>query len=123
VDADLIRESFARGRAANLIDLVTAWKFDLFPLRNDEYSRTEFGRRPFREIPPDGAEKVECAVASGRIRFCGSWNGIAQAEKAQSGSGTICSACAVRFALGWMFFTCAVGPVTVVAALSMRLAI
>jgi hypothetical protein len=65
VDADLIRESFARGRAANLIHLVTAWKFDLFPLRKDEYSRTEFGRRSFREIQPDGAEKVECAVASG----------------------------------------------------------
>ncbi len=65
VDADLIRESFARGRAANLIHLVTAWKFDLFPLRKDEYSRTEFGRRSFREIRPAGAEKVECAVASG----------------------------------------------------------
>jgi hypothetical protein len=63
-DADLIRESFSRGRAANLIHLVTAWKFDLFPLRKDEYSRTEFGRRLFRELQPDGVEKVECAVAS-----------------------------------------------------------
>jgi hypothetical protein len=65
VDAELIRESFARGRAAKLIHLVTAWKFDLFPLRKDEYSRTEFRRRSFREIQPDGAAKVECAVASG----------------------------------------------------------
>jgi hypothetical protein len=65
VDADLIRESFTRGRAANLIHLVTAWKFDLFPLRKDEYSRTEFGRRSFREIQLGGPEKVECAVASG----------------------------------------------------------
>jgi hypothetical protein len=63
-DTALIRESFARGRAANLIHLRTAWKFDLFPLRNDEYSRTGFGRRAFREIRPDGGEAIECAVAS-----------------------------------------------------------
>jgi hypothetical protein len=37
-DAALIRESFARGRAANLIHFATAWKFDLFPLQRDEYS-------------------------------------------------------------------------------------
>jgi hypothetical protein len=42
-DAALIREAFTRGRAANLIHYATAWKFDLFPLRDDEYSRTEFG--------------------------------------------------------------------------------
>jgi hypothetical protein len=59
-----IREAFARSRAANLIHLGTAWKFDLFPLREDEYSRVEFGRRVFREIRPDGGEAIECAVAS-----------------------------------------------------------
>src|SRR5665213_1635336 len=52
-DPILIREAFERGRAANLIHTGTAWKFDLFPLRKDEYSRTEFGRRVFREIRPD----------------------------------------------------------------------
>ncbi len=44
-DAGMIREAFARGRAANIIHTKSAWKFDLFPLRRDEYSRTEFGRR------------------------------------------------------------------------------
>lgn len=63
-DAAMIREAFGAGRAANLIHLGTAWKFDLFPLRKDEYSRTEFARRSFREIRPDGGEAVECAVAS-----------------------------------------------------------
>lgn len=63
-DPGLIRDSFARGRAANLIHLATAWKFDLFPLCSDEYSSTEFGRRIFREIRPDGNEAVECAVAT-----------------------------------------------------------
>ncbi len=64
IDPDMIREAFARGRAANLIHLKTAWKFDLFPLRDDEYSRTEFDRRVFRKIRPDGREAIECAVAS-----------------------------------------------------------
>lgn len=40
----------------------------LFPLRhmdtNDVYSRTEFDRRVFGEIRPDGREAIECAVAS-----------------------------------------------------------
>lgn len=63
-DAAMIREAFASGRAANLIHLGTAWKFDLFPLQKDEYSRTEFARRSFREVRPDGGEAIECAVAS-----------------------------------------------------------
>lgn len=63
-DAALIREAFAMGRAANVIHLGSVWKFDLFPLRNDDYSRTEFGRRSFRAIRPDGREPIECAVAS-----------------------------------------------------------
>ena len=63
-DAGLIRDAFARGRAANLIHLRTAWKFDLFPLKKDEYSRAEFDRRAFREVRPDGGEAIECAVAS-----------------------------------------------------------
>jgi hypothetical protein len=63
-DSAMIRESFARGRAANVIHLGSAWKFDLFPLRTDDYSRTEFGRRSFREIRPDGGAAIECAVAS-----------------------------------------------------------
>jgi hypothetical protein len=63
-DAELIRESFARGRAANLIHLTTAWKFDLFPLQRDEYSRVAFARRSLREIQPDGGDAIECAVAS-----------------------------------------------------------
>jgi len=63
-DAELIREAFARGRAANIIHFGTAWKFDLFPMKQDEYSRTQFGRRSIRRIRPDGAQEIECAVAS-----------------------------------------------------------
>jgi hypothetical protein len=63
-DTDRIREAFAAGRPANLIHLKSLWKFDLFPLMNDEYGRTEFGRRTFREIRPDGGAPMECAISS-----------------------------------------------------------
>ncbi len=63
-DADFIRESFEHGRAANLIHLGTAWKFDLFPLGQDAYSQTAIGRRSLREVRPDGRESIECAVAT-----------------------------------------------------------
>jgi hypothetical protein len=56
-DAAMIREAFVLGRAVNLIHLRTAWKFDLFPLKKDEYSRTEFARRSFREVRPDGRKR------------------------------------------------------------------
>jgi hypothetical protein len=63
-DAAQMRESFAAGRAANLIHLKGVWKFDLFPLRNDEYSHVEFGRRILREIQPDNGDPMECSVSS-----------------------------------------------------------
>jgi hypothetical protein len=63
-DAELIREAFSQERSAKIIHLGSVWKFDLFPRRSDAYSRTEFGRRAFREIRPDGVDAVECAIAS-----------------------------------------------------------
>jgi hypothetical protein len=63
-DAEQIREAFARGRAANVIHLGSVWKFDLFPLRSDEYSRTEFARRAPRRIATGGGESIECSLAS-----------------------------------------------------------
>ena len=63
-DATMIREALARGRSFNLIHYGTAYKFDVFTLRDDEYSRTEFGRRVFMEIQNFGTEPIECAVAT-----------------------------------------------------------
>jgi hypothetical protein len=63
-DAALIRESFSHQRAANVIHYETGYKFDLFPLGDDDYSRTEFQRRAFREIRALPTGTVECAVAS-----------------------------------------------------------
>lgn len=62
-DAAHMRESLRRGRSFNLIHLESSYKFDIFPLRADSYSRTEFGRRAFTPVLSFG-EPIECAVAT-----------------------------------------------------------
>jgi hypothetical protein len=64
LDLDTIRDALDRGRSFNLIHFKSAFKFDLFPLGRDDYSRVEFARRRFAEIPSIGGESIECAVAS-----------------------------------------------------------
>jgi hypothetical protein len=63
-DARTIRNALAVGRAFNVIHLQSAYKIDLFPLRKDAFSRSEFARRKFTEIRSLGEEPIECAVAS-----------------------------------------------------------
>lgn len=63
-DAITIADALTRGRAFNVIHIGSAYKFDLFPLRKDEYSRTEFARRKFTGIRSLGPEPIECAVAT-----------------------------------------------------------
>ena len=64
VDAPMIREALSRGRSFNVIHYATTFKIDVFPLRNDEYSRLSFVRRRFEESHSFGPEPIECAVAS-----------------------------------------------------------
>jgi len=64
VDAPMIREAFSRGRSFNVIHYATTFKIDVFPLRNDEYSRLSFVRRRFEESHSFGPEPIQCAVAS-----------------------------------------------------------
>lgn len=94
-DAALIREAFATGRSANVSQIDSVWKFDLFPLRNDAYSRTELGRRTMRAIRPDGREGKQSEAKRSNVhwprwktRSCASWNGIAPELRRPSGSGT-----------------------------------
>jgi hypothetical protein len=63
-DAAMMREALSRGRSFNLIHYASAYKFDVFPLRKDDYSRTEFGRRAFTEIRSFGPDPLECAIAT-----------------------------------------------------------
>lgn len=62
-DPDMIRNALAAGRSFNVIHYATSYKFDFFPLRADEYSQTEFGRRHFIETRSFG-EPFECAFAT-----------------------------------------------------------
>jgi hypothetical protein len=62
-DAGMIKEALARQRSFNLIHYTSSFKFDIFPLARDEYSRTQFGRREFSETKSLG-DPIECAVAS-----------------------------------------------------------
>ena len=64
VDAQAIKDAFAARRPFNAIHFDSTYKFDFFPLADDEYSRTEFGRRRFVETRSFGDEPLECAMAT-----------------------------------------------------------
>jgi hypothetical protein len=63
-DASNISDALARARSFNLIHIASAYKFDLFPLRKDHYSRVEFDRRQFAGVRILGPEPIECAMAT-----------------------------------------------------------
>jgi hypothetical protein len=63
-DSLMISDALARGRSFNLIHMTSSYKFDIFPLRKDQYSQVAFARRAFIEIRALGPETLECAVAS-----------------------------------------------------------
>ncbi len=108
IDPGMIRDAFARGRAANLIHLKTAWKFDLFPLRTSRCDRTMFTAVPNsigvcsgRFAPMAGklssapsrrrrlARSEQTAEVDLRKTLsCASSNGIAMAERLRNANGT-----------------------------------
>lgn len=53
-DPDQIRDALAAGRPFNLIHFASAFKFDVFPLRDDPYSVEEFARRRPQPVPQLG---------------------------------------------------------------------
>jgi len=63
-DPEMMKEALARGRSFNLIHYASSFKFDIFPLRADEYSQTQFRRREFAESRLLGDEPIECAFAT-----------------------------------------------------------
>lgn len=85
----VIKEALARGQSFNLIHFATAYKFDLFPLRADAYSRVEFARRTFIELI---LSPLNAPSPRPRIRSCASSNGIARLAKPPSASGAISAA-------------------------------
>jgi hypothetical protein len=63
-DAPMIREALLRRRSFNLIHMPSAYKFDVFPVRSDQFSRGELSRRRITEIRSIGPQPIECAVAT-----------------------------------------------------------
>jgi hypothetical protein len=62
-DVDMMREAVLASRVFNLIHYATAYKFDIFPARPDEYTRAQFGRRLPGKFPVEN-EEVQFQVAS-----------------------------------------------------------
>lgn len=62
-DVALMREGIRFHRAFNVIYQPFLYKFDLFPLQDDAYSRSQLARRRFTETNVLG-EPIECAMAS-----------------------------------------------------------
>jgi hypothetical protein len=63
-DAAMASSAVASGRPFNIIHLATAYKFDLFPVGNDGFGRSEIARREFTAGSVAGLENIEFPVAS-----------------------------------------------------------
>jgi hypothetical protein len=63
-DAATISRAVAAGRSFNIIHLPTAYKFDLFPVGNDAFGRSEIARREFTTGSVTGLESIEFPVSS-----------------------------------------------------------
>jgi len=64
IDGEDMRSAIERGRSFNVIHTATGFKFDLFPLGDDEYQKTQFGRRRYEAAAVFGGEVVEFAMAT-----------------------------------------------------------
>ena len=63
-DADIARRAVAAGRAFNVIHLQSAYKFDIFPVGENPFARSELARRRFTTTTFPGIEDIEFPVAS-----------------------------------------------------------
>jgi hypothetical protein len=63
-DADVVSRAVTVGRSFNLIHLASAYKFDLFPIGNDAFGRSQLARRRFTASAIGGLENIEFPVAS-----------------------------------------------------------
>jgi hypothetical protein len=63
-DLAMVSRAVAAGRSFNLIHLASAYKFDLFPVGDDAFVRSELARREFTAGSVTGLENIEFPVAS-----------------------------------------------------------
>jgi len=64
IDPATVRAAIRVGRAFNVVHFASAYKIDIFPVKQDAYSQAAFARRAFRELRSLGPEPIECAVAT-----------------------------------------------------------
>lgn len=64
IDPETAREALARGRSFNLIHFASSYKFDIFPVTNDPYYRTQLLRSELKPIVFGEGIAVPCPVAS-----------------------------------------------------------
>ncbi|MGH9720395.1 MAG: hypothetical protein ACRD8O_09295 [Bryobacteraceae bacterium] len=67
IDADQIRLAIRRQRSFNVIHFRSSFKFDIFPLGNDRYQQTQFGRRRYEQsqlFSSDSGDAIVFVVAS-----------------------------------------------------------
>jgi hypothetical protein len=64
VDAEEVTAAIRSGRAFNVIHLKGAFKFDIFPVGDDRFARSELARRRYTTTTIIGLENIEFPVAS-----------------------------------------------------------
>ena len=64
IDPETAREALRLGRSFNLIHFTTSHKFDIFPLPNDPYYRTQLDRSELKSVIFAEGVAVECPVAT-----------------------------------------------------------
>jgi hypothetical protein len=64
IEGDQVRAAIGHARSFNLIHYQSSYKFDIFPLTDDRYQQTQFGRRRFETSSIFTGEPVDLAVSS-----------------------------------------------------------
>jgi hypothetical protein len=64
MDAEEAAEALRRGRSFNIIHIASSYKFDIFPLPDDPYYRTQIERSEPKDIAFDVGVTVRCPVAT-----------------------------------------------------------
>jgi hypothetical protein len=64
VDAEAVEQAIQAGRALDVIHLKGAYKFDIFPVGEDRFARSELARRRYTTTTITGIENIEFPVAS-----------------------------------------------------------
>ena len=64
VDRETVEGAIRQGRAFNVIHFKGAYKFDIFPVGQDAFARSELSRRSYTTTTITGLENIEFPVAS-----------------------------------------------------------